>query len=181
MAKKFKIQFAILFNLCLLSCFSQETRPYGYLYVNIVDTNTVTRNREQLVNNDKNLNNTFKDFNVFSYRYAFPKVKSAYLKKFAAIECYCNVEELAMYLKENYSNYFSEIEYVQNIDHPDYTPSDPLWYQTRPDGTPELWHLKKIQADQAWDITKGSSDITIAIIDKGFDISHPDLVNKIEP
>jgi subtilisin family serine protease len=82
-------------------------------------------------------------------------------------------------LKKNYSTTFSDIEYTQDLGYPEYNPSDAIWDQTNPDGTPVLWHLNKIEADEAWDITKGSSNITVAIIDQGFDISHPDLVNKI--
>ncbi|MBD3182813.1 S8 family serine peptidase [Candidatus Poribacteria bacterium] len=41
------------------------------------------------------------------------------------------------------------------------------------------WGLSKIKADQAWDITKGSSDIVIAIIDTGVDYDHTDLWGNI--
>ncbi len=41
-----------------------------------------------------------------------------------------------------------------------------------------VWHLKIIDADKAWYITKGSSDIKIAVIDTWFDINHPDLEYK---
>jgi subtilisin family serine protease len=167
----------IIFNLSLALGFSQE---YGYLLVNIIDADktVISNEKGQLINNDKKLDNAFKDFKVFSYKYAYPKAKNEYLRKFASIECNCDVEELATFLKENYSTTFSDIEYAQDLGHPDYNPSDPMWYQTNPDGTPVLWHLNKIEADESWDITKGSSNITVAIIDQGFDISHPDLANK---
>ncbi|MDR0683245.1 MAG: S8 family serine peptidase, partial [Dysgonamonadaceae bacterium] len=153
---------------------------YGYLLVNIIDAGkTVSNEKGQLINNDKKLDSAFKDFKVFSYKYAYPKAKNEYLRKFASIECNCDVKELAAFLKENYSTRFSDIEYAQDLGYPDYNPSDTMWYQTNPDGTPVLWHLNKIEADEAWDITKGASNITVAIIDQGFDISHPDLVNKI--
>lgn len=41
------------------------------------------------------------------------------------------------------------------------------------------WGLEIINAEQAWDITKGSSSIKIAIIDTDFDVNHEDLINQI--
>jgi thermitase len=40
------------------------------------------------------------------------------------------------------------------------------------------WGMVKIQAPQAWDITAGSPSVSIAILDTGVDIDHPDLANK---
>jgi subtilisin family serine protease len=174
-----KLYYIILFNLCVASGFSQE-QEYGYLYAYINDTTTVTRVKEQLRSNNENLNNALENFKVFSFKYPFPKIKDEYLSRTVAIECNCDIKELAEFLKKNFSKYFSDIEYGQGGEaYPDYAPSDAMWYQINPDGTPVLWHLNKIEADKAWDITKGSSNITVAIIDRGFDISHPDLANKI--
>jgi len=36
-------------------------------------------------------------------------------------------------------------------------------------------YLKLIHANEAWDVEKGNSNITIAIVDTGVDLSHPDL------
>lgn len=52
-----------------------------------------------------------------------------------------------------------------------YTPSDP--------GYSKQWHLKKINAPQAWDATKGSGEIVVAVIDNGVQTNHPDLAGKI--
>jgi thermitase len=43
------------------------------------------------------------------------------------------------------------------------------------------WGLTKIQAPTAWDITIGSSDIIIAIVDTGVAQGHEDLSSKIVP
>ncbi|MEZ5065416.1 MAG: S8 family serine peptidase [bacterium] len=52
-----------------------------------------------------------------------------------------------------------------------YTPSDPLFSQQ--------WHLLNIQADDAWDLVRGESNVAIAILDTGVDILHPDLADAI--
>ncbi|OJJ14954.1 hypothetical protein BKI52_41105 [marine bacterium AO1-C] len=52
------------------------------------------------------------------------------------------------------------------------TPNDPLYSNQES-------YLKKIKADLAWDITKGSSEVIIAITDTGLDMDHPDLINNI--
>jgi len=61
------------------------------------------------------------------------------------------------------------------------TPTDPLF--------PNQWYLNNsgsvgvagadIKAKKAWDITKGSSSIIVAIIDEGVDTGHIDLASKI--
>ncbi|OLS31531.1 MAG: Thermophilic serine proteinase precursor [Candidatus Heimdallarchaeota archaeon AB_125] len=40
------------------------------------------------------------------------------------------------------------------------------------------FHHALIESAGAWEITNGSSDITIALIDSGIDFSHPDLINS---
>jgi thermitase len=59
-------------------------------------------------------------------------------------------------------------DFVRTIDA---TPNDPSY--------PSQWHLPNVQAPQAWDITKGSSSRTIAIVDTGVDLNHADIKAKI--
>lgn len=51
-------------------------------------------------------------------------------------------------------------------------PNDPVYINE--------WHLPKIGAPSAWNITQGNG-ITIAILDSGVDNSHPDLASRIVP
>ncbi len=41
------------------------------------------------------------------------------------------------------------------------------------------YYLKTIKAQQAWEITQGSPDITVAVVDNGFHLNHPELENKV--
>jgi subtilisin family serine protease len=55
-----------------------------------------------------------------------------------------------------------------------YTPNDPAF--SDPD---KSWYLKTINAPQAWEITRGSEKVTVAIVDNGFNLKHPELSSKI--
>ena len=53
----------------------------------------------------------------------------------------------------------------------DAIPNDPLFK--------DLWGIKRIGAPAAWDITTGSTDVTVGVVDTGVDYSHPDLDGNI--
>ena len=43
------------------------------------------------------------------------------------------------------------------------------------------WATNKIELNNAWDLEKGSADVTIAVLDSGIDLDHPDLKENIIP
>lgn len=43
------------------------------------------------------------------------------------------------------------------------------------------WNMSLVNAPAAWDIITGTRTITIAILDTGIDLDHPDLVSKLVP
>jgi serine protease len=40
------------------------------------------------------------------------------------------------------------------------------------------WHLKKIGAESAWNLTTGTSSVIVAVIDNEIQLNHPDLMGK---
>lgn len=48
-------------------------------------------------------------------------------------------------------------------------PNDPLYPQ---------WYTSNIGAPSAWDVSTGSSAVTVAVIDTGFGLSHEDMANR---
>jgi subtilisin family serine protease len=78
---------------------------------------------------------------------------------------------------------FAEVNLINRF-FPAYTPSDPdfhkQWYLNSQNGL-NLATDASVNIVPAWDITTGTRNITIAIIDDGFEITHEDLVgvNKI--
>jgi subtilisin family serine protease len=64
----------------------------------------------------------------------------------------------------------------------DYVEVEPLYFTTLTPNDPNLnlqWYLTTINAQDAWDVTTGSEDVVIAIVDAGFLPSHPDLAANI--
>jgi serine protease len=53
-----------------------------------------------------------------------------------------------------------------------YTPNDPNI------GT--QYYLNLLKSFQAWDVSKGDSNVVIGVTDEGFDLTHPDLINSIK-
>ncbi len=52
-----------------------------------------------------------------------------------------------------------------------YTPSEPFYKNQ--------WYLKKLNAERAWDTTRGESHVVVAVLDGGVQVSHPELKGKI--
>ncbi len=50
-------------------------------------------------------------------------------------------------------------------------PDDPYYGQQ--------WHFASIRAEEGWEVTRGSSSLTIAVIDTGVDLAHPDLAGRL--
>jgi len=90
-----------------------------------------------------------------------------------------SVEEAVEYYKKSPDVEYAEPNYIVHINaSPDDTSFDSLWGLNntgQSGGTPDA----DIDAPEAWDITTGSPDVIIAIIDTGVAYEHPDLTGNI--
>ncbi|TJY42751.1 hypothetical protein E5161_07880 [Cohnella pontilimi] len=93
------------------------------------------------------------------------------------------IDSLVQSLKNDASVVYAQPNYIV---HADQVPNDPnftqLWGLDNTGqtigtsvGTPNV----DINAPEAWDISKGSSSLIVAVIDTGVDINHPELKNAI--
>ncbi len=98
------------------------------------------------------------------------KVKGTPAERLYLVEYAVGVDsyDIAQELMKN-----PEVEYavpVFNRYTTDFTPNDPE--------ISKQWHIDA-NAKKAWDITKGSAEVIIAIVDSGTDWQHPDLLSNI--
>ena len=70
---------------------------------------------------------------------------------------------------------YNVIYHTLNIaeDSSDSVPTDPYY-------TEQYFH-SMIDSPSAWNITKGSEDVVVALIDTGIDVSHPEFAGRISP
>lgn len=78
--------------------------------------------------------------------------------------------DVAMKIKKIPGVVWAEPKYVRQVS---YTPSDPLYISN------QQRNLERIFANAAWDISRGDTNVVIAIIDTGVDWKHPDLAANI--
>ena len=124
----------------------------------------------------------FETHGVTQYHQAYPGSKLPELLAVHEVRCEgCDLDALARDLEA--TGAFSDIAHVQQpielgLGNPGgYDPQDWMWQEQAQDW---LWHLVRTEADLAWNMTHGDPDVLIAVVDSGFDVDHPELMNKME-
>lgn len=79
-----------------------------------------------------------------------------------------SVEQGIKYYKGLGTVEFAEPNYVRKVD---FVPNDPLYKSE--------WHLPKVSAPAAWDISLGNPTVKIAVLDTGVNYNHEDLVGRV--
>ncbi|OYD08601.1 alkaline serine protease [Paludifilum halophilum] len=80
-----------------------------------------------------------------------------------------SVKEAKKAYEKNPNVEYAEPNYIV---HADWVPNDPSYSRQ--------YALPQVDAPQAWDVTRGSSNVKIAIVDTGVQYNHPDLQGKVE-
>ena len=57
-----------------------------------------------------------------------------------------------------------------------YIPNDPDYVDLN-----KSYGLRKIKAESAWDVVKGSATVTVAVVDSGLSLTHPEFAGRIVP
>ena len=78
------------------------------------------------------------------------------------------VAEKVAQLKAHGKVRYAEPDYVVSTT---MVPNDPGWNK--------LWGMPNIKADEAWNITTGSSNVVVGVVDTGIDYNHPDLAANV--
>lgn len=82
----------------------------------------------------------------------------------------------------NPSNVNQLITAFENIQFIQYAEQVPLYYRNHTPNDPEFgqqYHLPRIDAEQAWDSSKGSSSVVIAVVDNAVLLDHEDLADNL--
>ena len=138
------------------------TRIYPNLLYVIFDSGT----------NDETFKKFAKEFNAI---YPFPQNKISYYNtgaKTAVLEVETNKrDEICQKLPEKITNVdFYVVPVEQMLQNTSVNLNDPALKDIN-----KSWYFKPIQAQEAWTITQGSSDVVIGIVDSYMDLSHPEL------
>ena len=182
MVTNLKIFFSISFLFFYSYGYSQTIDSIfeNQLYVKLNSLDNISESSWKLVESSpNNINSTAFPFGEFLDSIGLINIKQPFGIKKEAEKLYLTF--LVEFTDQNHDlnkiikklNEFVEVDYSEPKfkDFEDYLPNDPSYSS--------CWHLDKIQANLAWELGIGSSDIVVSIVDDAITINHPDLQNVI--
>ena len=143
------------------------------VWVTISNNNNVPvlSNNRQLISGDSVFNQYIQSLGIFSCEKALPSSRNIKLQKVYELSATADQDELEFALT-NYVNAVSGVLPAPVYDTL-HTPND----YTIVSGI-NNYALDLINAQQAWDITKGDSNVVVAVCDQSYSPSHSELVGK---
>lgn len=171
---------ATVFTICVVYSAHAQQYQDDVFWVTTEDSDVLPVTDGTPNTSNEVFNSILANSDVTFYGQAFPGSRNDVVKRIYEVKCNeCNVDDLIDEMRTSLPVKFSTYRKQEVLPNTMmYDPQDYFWYTTTQNPNESLWHLKKIQADDAWDITLGSSDVKVAVIDTYFDLTHPDLQNK---
>jgi subtilisin family serine protease len=149
------------------------SQPYqhGVFWIMFSQNDILARNETQTT--DETINRIFQRYDVYKFRQVFPYAKKEENRRIYEVKFTNSADEqfinsLYATVPDLIEDTYRHSEQISLL----YEPNDWHWIADK------MWHLKKIRADDAWDIERGSEEVIIAIIDTYFDLTHHDLKTK---
>jgi hypothetical protein len=144
----------------------------GRVWATIENPSVLTSNTNNQINsNDSAFNSAIQNLNIISITKALPASRKPNLSNVFELSCTCDVNDLYATLV-NQVPVLKGIEFApnyENLNQPnDYNATFTSDYA-----------LDLIHAKEAWDLTTGNSNITIAISDQNYFVDHEELTGKI--
>lgn len=156
----------ILFSLLLNCSVAQE----GKIWVKINNNSTFALSEKGVSANEPAVQKLINEFKITHIEKAVPASRKIYLQDLYEITCNCNDQLLLAELKKMKAIFENPVigpKYEML-----YTPNDYSLVTTND------YALNLINAQAAWDITKGDSSIYIGISDSNYDLTHEELIGK---
>jgi hypothetical protein len=156
----------ILFSLLLNCSVAQE----GKIWVKINNNATFALSEKGVSANEPAVQKLINEFKITHIEKAVPASRKIYLQDLYEITCDCNDQLLLTELKKMKSIF----------ENPEIGPKYELLYTPNDYSlvTPNDYALNLINAQAAWDITKGDTSIYIGISDSNYDLTHEELIGK---